>query len=147
MTGRTEEPARVTRSKKSGSAATNAQRKAAPEVDVRQLEETRQVRIAAAKVSLQDAKRTLIKARAMAQSAEAAQKKTYADAKEAEKHRREAEERLEKARVASEDAARRARSFTAEVEEAAKAVIDAERTVEKASKELESLRPDRVLMM
>ena len=139
MTERTEEPARVTHSQKSVSAATNTRRKAAPDGDVRQLEETRQARIAAAKVSLQDAKRVLIEARARAQSAQAAQKKADADAKEAEKHRREAEQRFEKARAASEDAARRARTVAAEVEEAAKAVEDAERTVEKASKELESL--------
>ncbi|MGH9883158.1 MAG: hypothetical protein ACRD6N_17115 [Pyrinomonadaceae bacterium] len=138
MPERTAEPARVTPSRK-GSAATNARRKAVPAGDVRQLEETRQARIAAAKASLQDAKRVLVKTRARAQNAEAAQKKAYADAKEKEKHRREAEERFEKAREASEDAARRALNASAEVEEAAKKVEDAERTVEKASKELESL--------
>ena len=139
MTERTEEPARLTHSQKSVSAATNTRRKAAPDGDVRQLEKTRQARIAAAKVPLQDAKRLLIAARARAQSAQAAQKKADADAKEAEKHRRAAEQRFEKARVAAEDAARRARTVTAEVEETVKAVEDAERTVEKASKELDSL--------
>lgn len=137
MTERAEEPVRVTPSQKSGSGATSTRRKAAS--GARQSEETRQARIAAAKVSLQDAKRALIKVRATAQSAEAAQKKAYTDAKEKEKHRRETEERFEKARAASEAAARRARSVAAEVEEAAQKVEDAERTVEKASKELESL--------
>ena len=138
MTKRAEEPARVTHSQKSVSAA-NTPRKAAPDGDVRQLEETRQARIAAAKVSLQDAKRVLIAARARAQKAQAAQKKADANAKEAEKHRRAAGQRFEKARATAEDAARRARTVTAEVEEAVKAVEDAERTVEKASKELDSL--------
>jgi len=136
MRERTEEPARVTHSQKSVSAVTNRRRKAAPDGDV---EETRQARIAAAKVSQQDAKRVLIAARARAQSAQAAQKKADADTKEAEKHRRAAEQRFEKARAAAEDAARRARTVTADAEEAVKAVEDAERTVEKASKELDSL--------
>ena len=139
MTERTEEPARVAPSQKSGSAARNPRQKAAPAGDVRQREETRQARIAAAKVSLQEAKGLLIEAGARAQSLEAAQKKAYAEAKDAEKHRREAEERFEKASAASDDAARRVRSVAAEVKEAAKAVEDAERTVEKASKELGSL--------
>jgi hypothetical protein len=139
MRERTEEPARVAHSQKSVSAATNTRRKAAPDGDVRQRKETRQAMTAAAKVSLQDAKRVLIAARARAQSAQAAQKKVDADAKEAEKQRRAAEQRFEKARAAAEDAARRAQTVTAEVEETVKAVEDAERTVEKASKELQSL--------
>ena len=138
MPTRTEEPARVTPSRK-GSAAPNARRSAVPTAEVRQIEGMRQARIAAAKASLQDARRVLVKARARAQSAEAAHKKEYADAKEKEKQRREAEERFEKARAASEDAARRALSAAAEVEEAAKAVEDAEGNVEKASKDLKSL--------
>ena len=139
MTERTKQPARVTQSQESGRAATSTRRKAASPVDVRQFEETRQARIAAAKASLQEAKRLLTDARARAQSLEAAQKKAYAEAKDAEKHRREAEQRFEKARAASEDTARRARSIAAEVEEAAKVVEDAKGTVEKASKELEEL--------
>ncbi len=126
MTERTSEPARVTQSQKSASAA-NTQRKAAPDRDVRRLEETRQARIAAAKVSLQDAKRVLIAVRARAHSAQAVQKKTDAEAKEAE-------QRFDKARAAAEEAARRARIVTAEVETAVKAVEDAERNIEKASK-------------
>jgi len=133
------EPARVPSSEKSGRAATSTRRKAEPAADVRQLAETRQATLAAAKVSLQEAKSLLIEAGARAQSLEAAQKKAYAGAKEAEKQRREAEERFEKAKAASEDAARRARSVAVELEEAAKAVHDAKRTVEKASKELELL--------
>jgi len=64
----------------------------------------------------------LIEARARAQRLEAAQKKANADAKDAEKHRRETEERFEKARLASEDAIRRARSIAAEAEGAVKVV-------------------------
>jgi hypothetical protein len=125
------EPARMTPLRKSGSATTS--------VDVRRPEETRQAKIAAAKVSLQDAKRSLIDARAKAQSLEAAQKKANTDVKDAEKYRREAEERLEKATAASEDAARRAQSIATEIQEAAKALEDAKRTVGNATKELELL--------
>jgi DNA repair exonuclease SbcCD ATPase subunit len=139
MTERTKEPARVTQSQESGRAATSTRRKAESAADVRQLEETRQAKIAAAKVSLQEAKGLLIEARARAQSLEAAQKKTYAEAKDAEKHRHEAEEHFEKARAASEEAARHAQSIAAEVRQSAKAVEDAKRTVEKASKELEKM--------
>jgi hypothetical protein len=136
---RREEPARATAPQKSVSVTTNTRRKTSPADDVRQLKETRHARMAAAKVSVQDARRLLIEARAKAKSAEASQKKADADAKEAEKHRREAEERFEKASAASDDASRRARSVKVEVEKTAKAVNDAERAVEKASKELESL--------
>lgn len=139
MTKPTKEPARFTLSQKSSSAATNTRRKVATDHDARQLEETRKTKIAAAKVSLQDAKRSLIETRARAQSLEGVQKKADAEAKKAEKRWRDAEESLKKAKAASEDAARRARSAAIEVEEAANAVGDAERTVEKASKELESL--------
>ncbi len=139
MAERTKEPGRVTESQESGRGATSARRKAELPADARQFEDTRQARIAAAKASLQEAKRLLTDERARAQSLEAAQKKAYAEAKDAEKHRREAEQQFEKARAASEEAARHAQSVTAEVKEAAKAVHDAKRTVERASKELELL--------
>src|ERR1041384_8847192 len=79
--------------------------------DVRKLH---QAKIAAAKVSLQDAKRSLADARARAQSLESAQKKANAEAKEAEK-------RLEKASAASKDATRRAQTVAAEAQEATQA--------------------------
>ena len=126
-------------SPKSGSAVTNARRKTAPAADARQLKEAHQARIAAAKVGVQDAKRTLTDARARAQSMEGAQKKAQAALKESEKQKREAEERFDRATAASKEAARRARSIASEAEEAAKAVEDAKRAVEKATKELESL--------
>jgi hypothetical protein len=100
MMKRTAEPARVTAR------------------EARQLEETRQAKITAAKASLQSAKKSLADARAQSQSLEA-------EAKQAEKQLREAEERFKNAR--------------AEAAEAARAVEDAKRAVEKASKELESL--------
>jgi hypothetical protein len=137
VTGSTKEPTRFTPSPKP--AGTSRSRKAAPDEDERQLEETRKANIAAARVSLQNAKRSLTEARARAQSLEVTRKKVYAEAKKAEKHRRDAEESLEKARTASEDAASRARSVAIEAEEAAREVKDAERSVEKAAKELESL--------
>ena len=114
-------------------------RVSAPAEDVRQLEKTRLARIAAAKVSLQNAKRELREARVNAQRAEATRKNAQADAKESEKQRREAEQRLEKARAAAEDAAVRARSIAAEADQAAKALEEAERAVAEASNEFEIL--------
>ena len=114
-------------------------RKPEPVSDTRELEETHKAKIAAAKVSLQEAKSLLAQARGRSQSFEAVQKKANAEAKEADKRRHEAEERLEKARAASEEAAQHARNIATEVEEAAKALEDAERSVKRASKELEEL--------
>ena len=138
ITKMTEEAVRVASSQKSGRAP-GPRRKAESASDTGRHEQTRQARIAAAKVSLQEAKSLLSEERARAQSLEAAQKKADADVKEAEKHRRETEERFEKARLASEDAIRRANSIAAESKAAAKSVEDARRSVEKASKELEKL--------
>jgi len=133
-----EEPVRVTSSEKPDRAG-NARRKAESVGTTSKSEQTRQAKIAAAKVSVREAKTLLIEAKAKAQSLETAQKKANADVKETEKLRREAEERFEKARVASEDAIRRERSIAAESKAAAKSVEDAKRTVEKVSKELEKL--------
>lgn len=131
--------ARVTPSQKSSSAATNTRRKVAQHDQVRELEEKRKAKIAAARASLQEAKRLLTQAQARAQSLEAAQKKADAETKKAEKQLRHAEEVLEKAKSASEDAARRERSLAVEVEEAGSEVEDAELIVAKASRELERL--------
>jgi hypothetical protein len=137
----TKEPLRVTSSQKSGHAP-GPRRKAESASDTSQFEQTRQAKIAAAKVSLQEARSLLSEERARAQTLEAAQKKANAGVKEAEKHRRETEERFEKARLASEDAIRRARSIAAEADGAMKAVEGARRAVEKAAKELEKLLGD-----
>jgi hypothetical protein len=117
------------RSKDAAPVKAGAKQKPAPTIDARRI---RQAKIAAAKVSLQDAKRLLNDARARAQSFEAAQKN-------AEKHKREAEERLAKATAASEAAARRAQTVAAEAREATNALEDAKRTVANATKVLESL--------
>jgi len=114
-------------------------RKSATTANVRRLEEVRRAKIADAKVSLQDAKRSLSDARARAQSLESTQKKANAEVKDAEKHRREVEQLLEKATEACDDAARRARSVGEELQEVAKTVDDAKRAVETATKDLESL--------
>lgn len=129
----------VTSSQKPARAFTSTTQKAEPADDVRQIEESRKASIAAAKLSLRNAKSLLNQAQARAQRLEASQKNANAAAKAAEKQRREAGERFEKARAASEDAARRAQSITVEVEEAARAVDDARRAFEKASNELELL--------
>ena len=120
---------KVTASAKKSTAAT----------DARQLEQTRQVKIAAAKVSLQAAKKALADARVRVQSLESAKKTAYADVKQSEKQLREAEERFKKARAASEAASHRSKSVLAQAEDATKAVEDAKRAVEKATKELESM--------
>ncbi len=135
----TRNSARVTPSKKSSTPAVNTKRKVASDSDARQLEETRKKEMAAARASLQDAKKTLTEARAKAKTLEGLQKRLLAKAKEAEKNRRDAEERLEKAKAAAEEAARRARSVADEAEEAATAVEDAERELKEASQELEEL--------
>src|SRR5262249_28049376 len=113
LTGRRDEPTRVTPSPKSDSAGTKTMQKASPISDVqkvRQAEETHRERISAAKVSLQEAKRSLTEAQRWSQRLEAAQKKATAEAKEAdakgkqaEKDLRKAEESYKKASTALQD--------------------------------------------
>ena len=138
MTKMKEEPVRVTSSQKSDSAA-GRQRKAGSAGGTSQVEQTRQAKIAAAKVSLQEARSLLTGAKARAQSLESAQKKANIEVKETEKQKREAEARFEKLGVAAEDAVRQARSIATEAAEAVKAWEEAKRAVEKAMKELEKL--------
>ena len=121
------------------SAAARAQPAKVAPGETRRLEEVHQKRVAAAKKSLQEARRSLSSAQAREQRTTAAQKKANVEAKAAEKLRREAEQRFERARSASEFANRRAASTTAEADEVAQALEDARRAVEKASAELEAL--------
>jgi hypothetical protein len=136
-------PARVPVSGKSGASgaasATNADQKAAAAREARQLDEMRRASIAGAKLTLQTAKKSLADARATAQSLEGAHKKVHAEAKEAEKRKREAEGRFKLASAAYDEAAKRARNAGGEVSESLNAVETAKRRVEKATKELESL--------
>ena len=111
--------------------------------DARKDEQTRQVKIAAARFSVQAAKKSLADAKVRAQTLESAHKKAYAEAKQAEKQLREAEDRFKKAKSASEAATQRAKTIAAEAEEASKAVDDAKRAVENAAKEVESLFSER----
>jgi hypothetical protein len=122
--------------------ADDRKQKAGSGRQLHQLEETRKAKIAAARVSLADAKRLLTAARGRAQSLEAAQKKADAESQKAEKHRRDVEASLEKAKVAALAATRRARSVAVEVEEAARVLEDAENEVKATSKALESLFRD-----
>ena len=117
----------------------SARQKTATAGEVRRIEEFRQAKIAAAKASLQDAKKSLTDARARVQSLESAQKKAYAKVKEVEKHKRQVESLLEKATAAYDDATLKAETVDAEVQEAEQAADDAKQTVEEATKELESL--------
>jgi hypothetical protein len=138
MPERKKEPARIIPLPKR-SAPANPPKKPAPAGNVRRIEESRHAKVSAAKASLQDAKRELVKARIRTQNAETAQRKALADAKEKEKQRLEAEKRFEKTTAAAEDAARRAQTAAAETEEAGKILEDAEHAVEEASKELKAL--------
>ncbi|HEX5884793.1 MAG TPA: hypothetical protein VFY67_09670 [Pyrinomonadaceae bacterium] len=142
---RTEAPARASQK----SVPASSQPKAARQVDDKRLmdekrqaeqaRKDRQVRIAAAKLSVQAAKRSLVNARTRAQGFEAQQKKANAEVKEAEKRKRAVEEQLKHANAAYEQATQHARSVAEEATEAAEAVEAARRTVEKETKELESL--------
>jgi hypothetical protein len=138
MTKMKEEPARVTTSQKSERVG-NVRRKAESAGETSRFEQTRQAKIAAAKVAVQEARSLLTDAKARVLSLETAQKKANAEVKEAEKHKRDAEALLEKTRAASQDAIRRAQSIATEAEGAVKAVAEAKRTVERAAKELEKL--------
>ena len=128
-------PARVTASQ----TPFGAKAQQAADREAERLEEVRQANIAAAKISLQAAKKSLAEARARAQSVELAHKKAVAEAKQSEKQLREAEERLKKASAASKAATERAESMGEEAADAVEAVEEAKRAVENASKELESL--------
>jgi len=136
------EPTRVPRSQKSSTAATTTRRATSTAKDERELKEIRQAKIAAAKSSLQEAKRELAEWRANLQTAQTTQKRVSAELKEAEKEKREAEQRLDEARVTLQEATRHAKRTAAEVEEALKTLAGAERSVENAAKELESVFRD-----
>jgi len=128
----------VSHSPKSSSVA-KPQSKAASASKTSQLKEAHQAKIADAKVSLQQAKKSLVDARAAVQRLEKQQEKIDREAKDAEKQKRDAEQRFKKASAVSEMANRRARSLANEVEDATKAVADAKSGVEKATKDLETL--------
>lgn len=108
--------------------------------DERRLKEERQARIAAAKGSLQDSKRTLTESRAFALKADLALKKANTELKEAEKAKRDAEQRLTKAVSALEALTFRVKKLAAEAKDAEKAVEEAESEVEEATDLLESLQ-------
>ena len=135
---RREEPPKVTPAIKSRPVLTKVPEKSPPAPAHRQ-KELRQVKLAAAKASVQEAKKLLVAARVRAQSLGASQKKADAEAKQADKQKREAEQRFKAASTASAEAAVRAQRITAELERAQKSVDDAQRAVDRASKDLESL--------
>jgi hypothetical protein len=130
---------RVRVSPKSPGAELKTRQKVNAAAEASRLKKERQARLAAAKLSLQDSKRSLAAARLRAKSLEARQKKADAETKEAEKNRREAERRLKDATAASEAASRRSQNLTIEVEQARAALTKAMQTAESSSAELESL--------
>lgn len=133
-----EEPARVTTSQKAERVA-SSRREAESAGKTNRFEQTRQAKIAAAKVSVQEARNSLTEAKARVLSLETAQKKANVEVKEAEKRKRDAEAVFEKARAASQNAIQRARSIATEAAGAVKAVAEAKRAVERAAQELEKL--------
>src|SRR5262249_5076474 len=89
--------------------------------DARQRQEAHRARIAAAKLSLKEAKRSVTVAQTRAERLIAQQKKAHAEAKDAEaaarqaeKQLHQAEERFKKASAASEDATLRAQQIESE---------------------------------
>jgi DNA repair exonuclease SbcCD ATPase subunit len=108
----------------------------------RERDETRHANIAVAKLALQSAKKALTDARGAVQTLESQHKKSSAEAKQAEKARRDAEERLRKLSAAAEDAVESARRTAEEFAAATKSLDDAKRALERATKELESLLRD-----
>jgi hypothetical protein len=140
------EQPRVSPSRQSGSVAKTTRQEPARTGKTSRIEDSRPAKIAAAKVSLQEARKSLTAARAKVQTLEAQQKKADLARKDAEKQRldseeqvRKAQDRLNKATAASEEAAARAQAVATEVEAATKDVDDAERTLEQVTKELETL--------
>jgi hypothetical protein len=117
----------------------SALRKTEAAKDAREREKDRQLALAAAKASKQEAKRLLAEARTKTQSLEAAHKKAHADARDAEKERREAERLFIKARTASEDATEHVQNLADQVDQARQALEEAKRAVDKTAKELERL--------
>ncbi len=136
----TKEPSRVTPALKPAIASSNARaKKAAGSEQQRRVEEIRNKRITAARVSLQEAKSALNEARATAKSLEAAKKKADGEAKKTELQKRALEEDLKKAKAASEQATKYLRSIELENKAAVKSVNDAQLAVEKATQALELL--------
>src|SRR6185295_7337287 len=116
---RVAEPVRKTAEKKSESPKTSKQ--VNDDQKQRKLEETRQAMLAAAKVSLQAAKKLLADTQSKVKSLETAEKKANAEAKEADKRRRDTEIQLKKLTSVAEDSIERAQAIAEEVEEAARA--------------------------
>ena len=113
--------------------------KATEDAAAARLKKERQAKLAAAKLWVQQAKRSLATARSRTKSLEAAQKKAEAETREAEKRRREAERHLKDANAAAEAARRRSQKITGELEQEKKNLDEAAGTVEEAAAELESL--------
>ena len=132
------EPPRTNQPGKS-SAEAKKPKQATADVDAGRLKKERQAKLAAAKLWLQQAKRSLAAAHSRTKNLEAAQKKAAAETKEAEKRRREAERHLKDANAAAEAALRRSAKITVELEQAREIVREAARAAAEASAELESL--------
>jgi len=142
-TRRPDERTRIAPVSKSVSAAGKTQQTVTKTKAASRAEDTRKAQQAAAKASVQEAKKTLLAARARAQTVAAEHKQADGEVKNAEKQKREAEQAFKEASAVSVAAAVRGANLAREAARAQKALEDAERAVEKASKELESLFRDR----
>jgi len=107
--------------------------------EAREREKDRQLAIAAAKASTQEARRLLAEARTKTQSLQAAHKKAHIESREAEKRKREAEAIFSKAKSDFEYATKRASNLAEQVNEAQEVLKEAQRTLNKTSQELEKL--------
>jgi hypothetical protein len=108
-------------------------------VDAGRLKKERQAKLAAAKLWLQQAKRSMAAAHSRAKNLEAAHKKAEAEMKETEKHRREAERRYKEAIAAAEAANRRSQKIADELKQARETLHETTHGAEEASAELEKL--------
>jgi hypothetical protein len=105
----------------------------------RDVDETHQTGLPAAKSALREAQRNLEKARAKAQDLLTALKKATADSERAEKAKIKAEESLRHATDGAENAVKHLRSKEKEAEHGGQAVASASRAVEEAQRHLDSL--------
>jgi hypothetical protein len=135
---RIEDPARLSRSSKSSTVEAETREKLTA-ADASRIKKERQAKLAATKLWVQQAKRSMAAALARTKSLEAAQKKADTETKEAEKRRREAERHFKEASAAAEAASRRSEKSTIELEQAREVLRAATRAAEEASAELEEL--------
>jgi hypothetical protein len=107
-------------------------------------EEQRRAELAAARVAKQEASRTVVSARRLAQHAQNALKKAATHAKETEETMVATEARLQRVASLAHEARQKARRAAVEAESAAQAAEEAERTLERATREVSTLESEKL---